>query len=150
MVSCNFGVVVYLLLPDKKEVCIFVPDKNARTMLTPNSNTQSQPALFPATDSELSHSHEYYQHKANECRELIDSLRDWSVVPDSTIDFMVGKQHVATFKIRASENLVLQSVLTDLLVYYQRRAGEIRQEIERSGASNDIIQGSIQGNSGLS
>ena len=92
-----------------------------------------------STATDLALSSEYYNHKADECRDLIEQLNDWAAVPDSVFGFSIGSRSVATFRIGTGERGLLQIMLNSLLLYYQAKAIEAGAAYETIKTATDSL-----------
>lgn len=111
-------------------------------METPNNPIHQ--AYTDSVISELVLTSDYYQHKANECRDLVQGLWDWQNAPDSAFTFSVNGRSVASLKIGPGDNTFMQGILLSFVAFYQRKACEANVEIDRlAGGTNNISQ--VQG-----
>ena len=76
--------------------------------------------------TELKLSLEYYTQKAQECIDIVTELEQWAHIPDSALSFSVDGREITRFKVGQHENTFLHAVFMSLVVYYRRKANEVR------------------------
>lgn len=123
---------VLLLLRVWITFLIFASDKNENPerMLTPNDNPLN--SGIDSTVSDLALSSEYYQHKANECHDLINSLVDFGSLTDCTFTFSANGRPITDFRMGASDVALLRVTLHNFAEHYSRRAAETGAAYEQA------------------